>query len=560
MNASIRTRTQGHPSESARTVGVLLTVLLAWLVAAVVVQPIGEFSLNDDWVYALAVKALLDTGTYQMPSPSSANVGAQIYWGALFCLPFGFSFTALRFSTIVLGLAGIVVFYLLLLRMNVRGLRAGMAVAALAFNPFYFALSFSFMTDVPFVVLMIASVYFCIVGLQSDSRWALICGLLFSGIAILSRQLGLVLPLAFSVAYIAKHGLTARRLLSALLLMVAASMLHFGYQHWMVTSGRTPPVVTVQATFQSLLSSSRGMLQGVQGLAKVLLYTGTLVLPIALLVPWARRSTAPRFGAALGAVIGVALGLAGMALPSLPNVVMATGLGALTLRDTYLLHLNEPTLPLAAKPIWLAVTTLASAALFALFGGALAQARQGLPTLVRKARANPETVMLWTATAGYFVLVAFLTFRFGGFDRYVLPLLPLLLAGVLSSAGAAEHRLPPMRVLLSLLVVVVYAGFSVAATHDYLGWNRARMEATDRLAALGVRPDKIDGGYEFNGWHLYSPAYVAKTGRSFWWVEDDLYVIASGPIPGYAVMESRGFSPWLAASDRRVFTLQRIER
>jgi hypothetical protein len=31
----------------------------------------------------------------------------QIVWGALFCFPFGFSYTALRISTLTLGLVGV---------------------------------------------------------------------------------------------------------------------------------------------------------------------------------------------------------------------------------------------------------------------------------------------------------------------------------------------------------------------------------------------------------------------------------------------------------------------
>ena len=89
----------------------LLFVAACWLLMALLVDPRGEFPINDDWVYALAVKSVLETGVFQFPSPSSANVGPQIYWGVLFCLPFGFSFTALRISTLALGLAGVVAFY-----------------------------------------------------------------------------------------------------------------------------------------------------------------------------------------------------------------------------------------------------------------------------------------------------------------------------------------------------------------------------------------------------------------------------------------------------------------
>ena len=82
----------------------LLTIVVIWIAMAALVNPVGDFPLIDDWVYAFAVKSVLETGHFQfLPFSSSANVGPQVYWGALFCLPFGFSFTALRVSTLTLG-------------------------------------------------------------------------------------------------------------------------------------------------------------------------------------------------------------------------------------------------------------------------------------------------------------------------------------------------------------------------------------------------------------------------------------------------------------------------
>lgn len=63
------------------------------------VVPVGDFPLNDGRVYGLAVRSIFETGRFALPSPASANVFAQAYWGARFCLPFGFSFTALLVAT-----------------------------------------------------------------------------------------------------------------------------------------------------------------------------------------------------------------------------------------------------------------------------------------------------------------------------------------------------------------------------------------------------------------------------------------------------------------------------
>ena len=79
---------------------------------------------------------------------TSINV-AQVLWGALFSLPFGFSFGALRLSTWVISLLGLWALYLLLLELGVSRRDSLIGTAVMGFSPFYLLFSFSFMTDVP---------------------------------------------------------------------------------------------------------------------------------------------------------------------------------------------------------------------------------------------------------------------------------------------------------------------------------------------------------------------------------------------------------------------------
>ena len=159
------------------------------------VNPVGDFPLINNWVYAFAVKSVLETGHFQfLPFSSSANVGPQVYWGALFCLPFGFSFTALRVSTLTLGMFGVTTLYLLIRELGGDRRTAMLGALVLAVNPLYFGLSNSFMTDVPFLSLVMIALYF----LVRDSNvtlpliWLLVFFSRFA--AILVRELHLVIP------------------------------------------------------------------------------------------------------------------------------------------------------------------------------------------------------------------------------------------------------------------------------------------------------------------------------------------------------------------------------
>jgi hypothetical protein len=73
----------------------------------------------------------------------------------------------------------------------------------------------------------------------------------------------------------------------------------------------------------------------------------------------------------------------------------------------------------------------------------------------------------------------------------------------------------------------------------------------------GLSPGAIDGGYEFNGWHLYEPGYREQPGKSWWWVKDDDYIIASGEVPGYQEIASYPFRRWLPPAPARIVVLRK---
>ena len=146
-----------------------LLLVFIWVLAALLVNPVGDFPLNDDWAYGFAVRSLVETGHLRLSGWTATNLIAQVPWGALFCLPFGFSFTALRLSTLVLGLIGVLATYGLLREARASAWLALFGSLVLAFSPIYFALSYTFMTDVPFTAVATASSWLLLRGLRRDS-------------------------------------------------------------------------------------------------------------------------------------------------------------------------------------------------------------------------------------------------------------------------------------------------------------------------------------------------------------------------------------------------------
>ena len=114
----------------------------------------------------LPVKALTEQGLIRFTFWQSMTLIGQVLW-ALFCLPGGFSFLALRLSVLTAGLAGVLGLYGLCRHLVPGTACATLAALTLAFNPIYFGLSCTFMTDVPFTVLLILS----ILGLLRGARY-----------------------------------------------------------------------------------------------------------------------------------------------------------------------------------------------------------------------------------------------------------------------------------------------------------------------------------------------------------------------------------------------------
>jgi len=83
------------------------------------VGPWRDVPVIDDWVYAWSVEHFLGTGQLRIPDISSIYPLAQILWGSLFAGIFGFSFGALRISTVIVAVAGCWAFYLTLRELGV---------------------------------------------------------------------------------------------------------------------------------------------------------------------------------------------------------------------------------------------------------------------------------------------------------------------------------------------------------------------------------------------------------------------------------------------------------
>jgi hypothetical protein len=134
-------------------------------------------------------------------------------------------------------------------------------------------------------------------------------------------------------------------------------------------------------------------------------------------------------------------------------------------------------------------------------------------------------------------------------DRYLIPMVPFLVAGFAASVPfRPQNLLPPSKFFrfITLGLMIAFFIFSVCGTRDYLAWNRTRWLALNDLLADGrIKPSNVDGGFEFNGYYLYNSRYQASPQKRFWWVYDDSYSVTFTPLAGFNVIREYPYTHWM---------------
>src|SRR4051794_14968019 len=66
----------------------ILLIAIVWCASIALVNPFGDFPMNDDWSFAASVKHLIEHGYYDPTDWTSMTLVSHVAWGWLFCLPF----------------------------------------------------------------------------------------------------------------------------------------------------------------------------------------------------------------------------------------------------------------------------------------------------------------------------------------------------------------------------------------------------------------------------------------------------------------------------------------
>ncbi len=393
----------------------------------------------------------------------------QWLWSFPFLQVIGWPHFALRVSVILLSWLGMISFYDLLRQNKVSARLAGFAACVIATNPLFFVSQGTYMTDVPALSFGLMALNFYSRALnQRNVRW------LFGAVALavlgsITRQTMIAVPMAAALMLVRMPEIRLKPFwMLSIILPVAAGI---GVNHWFAHRRDIDPM---HLAFNWKALAFRPFL--------ALHLCGLAVLPLCLLT--LRRECRGTFVKSFILMLMMAVGCFfwgkdlpyGGTFPYCAGMLSPWG----TACDGLVVGHHEV---LLTQTIRIAITILGCV------GGA------GILTaLVAAVHAGKFPGLLLSFTAVQFLFALTLPTVM---DRYLEVLFPGAIYLIVARYSVSDLDWLPGTALVALCGLI-----SVALFHDWLSWNTARWELGRQAIATGIiRPDEIEGGFEWNGWY-----------------------------------------------------------
>lgn len=461
------------------------------VVAILATHPVLEAGFADDWSYARICLDFLRSGRIVYDGWCNSILIPHVMWGALAAKLFGFSFLTLRLSTLPFVAGSALLLFSLARRFGLTPRHAVLATLTVILSPVFVPLGASFMTDIPGFFWILLCFYGCARAACSGNVSRATAWLVMAALASLiggsSRQIVWLgaLVAAPSTAWLLRwrRGLPVRAAILWLisLLVVLACLNWFRQQPYSVPEAFPSGAMNLPG----IVHLSRHM---AAFFATALLFSlPCLVLFLPSLLEAPKVWIISLAGACSGAVWLKALA------PCMQGVVTAAGVSG----DLDSLVANAPVLTM---PVRVAITWLLMSSLWAFVYVIWRE-----PWKVWLGMALSKVSFVWIFGPFCLAYIALLVPRaaaqgvigVGLFDRYSIPLLPILLILILR---IYQERINSQAPLIAFGVLAIFAAYAVASTHDNFALERAREEAVTELGKHGVSRSEIQAGFESDGW------------------------------------------------------------
>jgi hypothetical protein len=464
--------------------------------------------MNDDWSYVQSARVLAQTGHIVYNGWAAPILGWQLYLGALFIKLFGPSFTSIRASTLLIAVITAFLTQRTLVRAGINSRNATIGTLTLALSPLFLPLALSFMTDIDSLFCVVLCLFACLRALQANTDRAVLAWLAF---AALSNALGgtvrQIAWLGVLLMFPSACWLLRRRpyvLLSGTLLYAISIVFIFASLRWFRQQPYSIPEVLIESNSDFLHLAGLALPLLIFFLTFAMFLLPILIAFVPAVSPRSRRM------AVLLAICGV------LCLPlaihfgfpySIRSVALPIDWGGNYVTPHGLVYVfgikgTQPAIFSIGFRLLLSIAVLFALLCFLTF---LPNSRRTTPS----AQADPRIslpsspsiswrsllVLLLPFTVAYTALLIPRGLRGFLFDRYLLLLLPI---GLILLLRLYQDRVRPNLPVASVVLVLLFAAFAVAGTHDVFSMYRAQQAAIDELRAAGIPDSAIDGGFEHN--------------------------------------------------------------
>jgi hypothetical protein len=536
----------------------LVCLLSIYLCIVIIINPRGNFPTNDDWSYSRTVKIFLETGVFQLTGWGSLPLLPQAMWGWFFCKVFGFSFEILRFSTFILSILSLIFIYLTILEYSGSRVLRIFSILFIISNPLFTASSLTFMTDIPFFAVGIAAVYFYLRFFHTEKFTYLLPAIILSIVSIFVRQIGLLFLVSFALVIFFNREMSLGKKLIPLFILILSITVLILFQNSMHFAGPSPFVANsrmenLKETFT--ISKLFGIASILKTCGMILLYLGAFLSPLLIIFSkkLAIRNRLNKrsfmYMSLFSICVLILLYSVHKLMPLRPNLIWTYGIGPATLKDAdYLLRKNIPFIP---DSIWALVT------LIGVFGGIFIAVLFVKKIKYYISKAKYDYSVLYSSEVFIVVLIICFTIPlcFGKFyDRYLLLHIPLILFLLLRRMPEINFTNERFLIRIASAIIIMFGLFTILSTHDYFAMNRSRWALLNyTMNDLHVKPESIDGGFEFNGWYCYDPLYKKSPEKTWWWVKDDSFLLTFGKMNDYTVIKSAPYYSWLFQKEVPVY-------
>ncbi|HMH16053.1 MAG TPA: hypothetical protein VK578_23350 [Edaphobacter sp.] len=492
---------------------------------ALAIRPVVEMGVMDDWSYIRTAQALAHTGHIVYNGWSASIIGWQLYLGALFARLFGFSFTAIRLSTLPVAMVTAYLTQRTLVLAGIREWNATIGTLALVLSPVFLSVTFSFMTDISGLFCIVLCLYACLRALHSETDREALAWICFAAISnAVGGTVRQIAWLGFLVMVPCTLWLLRRRprfLFAGSILYVFCLGLIFASLHWFHKQPYSvpEPLVRDHVSLRVFITLCKNMIAAALEMALLLLPILLMFLP-----SFPRRNR--RATVLLAVVLAISV-LAGLVLPHRPrlSLVLAPFLrNCITIHgflDAKPFHGERPVI--LGPGVRLLVTTLVVVSALSFFAFLFTRQRKqaSISTDVEPTPISWYSlgIILIPFTLAYFVILFPRAATNEFFDRYLLPILVFAMIAVLR---VYQERIQPRIPSATLIPIAIFAAFGIAGTHDSFVLLRARLALANEVLSSGVSPTAFDGGFEYNsltqidlGHFINDPKIPIRPGDSF---------------------------------------------